>query len=83
MQPETVKKVYKYYRCRTHTLDPADCPHILRIREDVLEDYLLREFEGIAKKYYSKNRRKKAAQSGGANQTENAKAKRIVSVRFD
>ena len=56
MQPETVKKVYKYYRCRTHTLDPADCPHILRIREDVLEDYLLREFEGIAKKYYSKSK---------------------------
>lgn len=56
MQPETVKKVYKYYRCRTHTLDPADCPHILRIREDVLEDYLLREFEGIAEKYYSKSK---------------------------
>lgn len=56
MQSETVKKVYTYYRCRTHMLDPADCPHTLRIREDVLEEYLLKEITGISERYYSKAR---------------------------
>ncbi len=50
MQSETAKKIYTYYRCRTRMLDNSACPHTKRIREDALEDYLLREVVEIAER---------------------------------
>lgn len=53
MQSETVKKVYTYYRCRSHMLDITACPHTKRVRESELEIYLLEELEHIVKTAYS------------------------------
>lgn len=54
MQSETAKKIYTYYRCRKRMLDNSACPHNRRIREDVLEEYLLKEIEHIATAYHGK-----------------------------
>lgn len=51
MQSETITKepyTYTYYRCRTHMLDGNECPHLHRIREDALEEYLLSEIHPLA-----------------------------------
>lgn len=65
MQSETAKQIYTYYRCRTRMLDNSACPHVKRIREDVLESYLLAEIEHIATAYHGKYEKaeKKPAQT--------------------
>lgn len=79
MQSETVKKTYTYYRCRTRMLDNTSCPHTKRIREDVLEDYLLHELAGIAERNnrYYKKAEKKPTQSADSIRKKMSKLKTL------
>lgn len=46
-------KGYTYYRCHTHSISAAECPHKRRVREDVLEDYLRHEIHSILSSHYA------------------------------
>ena len=79
MQSETAKQIYTYYRCRTRMLDNSACPHTKRIREDALEDYLLREVVEIAERTNRsyKQEKKKPPQSADAIRKKMSKLKTL------
>ena len=60
-------------------LDNSACPHMKRIREDALEDYLLHELMGIAERNnrYYKKAEKKPTQSADAIRKKMSKLKTL------
>ena len=60
-------------------LDNTSCPHTKRIREDVLEDYLLHELAGIAERNnrYYKKAEKKPTQSADSIRKKMSKLKTL------
>ena len=46
---------YKYYRCRTVKNSSGVCTNTESIRQDIIEEKVLEEFNGCRDKYYDKN----------------------------